>query len=314
VTSTPNQRMTDYLLGELSETAREAFEREFFNDAAVFDRLLEVETALVDDYARRRMAPQVRARFEAHYLSHPRLRDRVDFAHVLEAKIGEIDPAVSAPRNDAARSVRPQGMSRSVRQWAVQAVSAAAAVLLIATGWLLVQNERLRRDMLQVQSARQAGEQRERDVQRQLATERSQADALTSELQRLRAAPPATPAAGASSPVVSLFLSVRATRGSDADSAPTLVIPAGTGQVRVQLLLGQGDYPTYRVLVKPIAGEAIFTSRHLRPRTTSAGPTLVLTVPAGRFTAGDYVLTVSGEAFDGEIDDIGKSLVRIQRP
>lgn len=316
--TTSKQRLTDYLLGDLSETAREAFEREFFNDPAVLDRLLAAETVLVEDYVGRRMLPQIRKRFEEHYLSHPRLRDRIDFAHALKAKIGEIEPPASASRRDGVRSAWQQFIPIFERRWAVRALAAAAALLLIAGASRLVQNERPRPDMLQTQAAKRAGEQRERDMQRQLATERAQAETRTSELQRLRTAPPAAasgaPAAGASSPIVALRLSVRATRGSGDQSAQTLVVPAGTGQVRLELLLGQGDYPSYRVVVQPIAGEEIVTSQRLRPRTTTSGPALVVTVPAGRFTTGDYVLTVSGEASIGEIDDIGKALFRIKKP
>ena len=312
--TTSQQRMTDYLLGGLSDTARKAFEREFFNDPAVFDRLLAVETALVDDYVRRRMVAPIRTRFEEDYLSHPRLRDRVDFAHALEAKIGQIDSPASASGHDEERSASQQVNSPFERRWAVRTLAAAAVLLLMAGASLFVQNARLRRDTLQTQSAKQAGEQRERDLQRQLSTERTKSGTLTSELERLRTPPRAVPALGASSAVVSLLLNIRATRGSDDESAPTLVIPAGTGQVRLELLLGQGNYPGYRVVVQPIAGPVTVTRQHLRPRTTTSGSVLVVTAPAGRFTPGDYVLSVSGEASVGEIDDIGKALFRIKKP
>jgi hypothetical protein len=188
---------------------------------------------------------------------------------------------------------------------------AAAAILfpMLASGWLLLQNSRLHREIVQTQSARQAGEQHARDLDRQLSAERAQSQELTSELQRLRTPPPPT----LRSAMVSLLLNVGTTRGTDAGPTPTLVIAPQTSQVRLELALDHQDYPSYRVTVQPITGLDTFSRQHLRPRATKTGSLVALTVPAGRFDAGDYVVTLSGETSNLEDDAIGKSVFRVER-
>ena len=203
------------------------------------------------------------------------------------------------------------------RGWVLRvSMATIVAVLMLATGFLFVQAGRLRRDLAQTQVAKQAAEQRERDLQRQLSTERAQATESLNELQRLRTAPlrgPADSQAAGAPALVSLLLSVPGVRGSDTGPAPTLVIPPGTRQVRVEVALGQADYPSYRVALKPIAGPDVFTRQRLNPQKTKSGPSLVLTVPADRLAPGDYMLAVSGESASRESDEIARSLFRVEK-
>src|SRR5215208_6229734 len=92
--------MTRYLLGELSEGEQSALEQACFDDPRVFAELTAAEEGLVDDYARDRLSPEVRARFERVYLADPRRRERVQFAHAL---IARLDGAV-----DSNRAARPK--------------------------------------------------------------------------------------------------------------------------------------------------------------------------------------------------------------
>ena len=317
MTSNSKERSISYLLGDLPEAERASFEREFFSDPAVFEDLVQTETALVDDYVRRRLSPGLRQRFEEYYLAHPNRRERAAFADALATRIDETQSSVSAQQTDRRGSAWQDMLAALGRGWVLPlSMATIAAVLMLATGLLLVQAGRLRRDLAQTEMAKQAAEQRERDLQRQLSTERAQATASMNELQRLRAESQAAPAdsqiAGAPA-IVSLLLSVRSVRGSDTGPAPTLVIAAGTRQVRVEVALGQQDYPSYRVALKPIAGPDVLTRQHLNPQRTKSGPSLVLTVPADRLSAGDYVLTVSGESASLELDEIAKSLFRVEK-
>jgi hypothetical protein len=319
VTSQPQQRMTSYLLGELSESDQASFEREYFTDAMVFASLVQAETALVDDYVRGRLSPRLRKRFEEYYLAHPSRRERVNFAAALTAKIDEIQNDAPARHGDRAGSAWQAVISAVGRGWTLRvSMATGIALLMLATGSLLLQTGRLRRELAETQMAKQAGERRERDLERRLSAERPQASELTNEPQRsqtaVSGAPPASPVAGAPpAAVVSLFLSVRSTRGPDAGATPTLVIPPGTAQVRVQLALGHEEYPSYRISLKSIVGPEILTRQRLKPQTTTSGAALVLIVPADRLAAGDYVLTLSGEGPSRDIDELSKSLFRVER-
>jgi hypothetical protein len=318
VTSKLKQRTISYLLGDLPEQEQTAFEREFFADPAVFEQLVQTETALVDDYVRQRLSPRLKKRFEEYYLAHPRQRERANFADALATKIDEIHGTSSARQDDRPRLAWRDVLSMFSRRRVLQAsMVTAMAVLMLATGWLFVQTGRLRRDLAETQIAKQAAEQRERDLQQQLSAERAQrASGSTSEPQPPQTAPPRASTdsrIAAAAPVVSLLLSVRSVRGSDASPAPTLVIPAGTRQVRVQVALDQQDYPRYQLALKPVAGPEVFTRQHLNPQRTNAGPSVILTVPADLFAAGDYLLSLSGESASLELEEVGKLLFRVEK-
>jgi hypothetical protein len=315
VTTKPEQRAISYLLGDLPESERVSFEREFFSNPALFEDLVQTETALVDDYVRRRLSPRLRKRFEEYYLAHPSRRERADFATARAAKIDGTQSRGSARQTDRRGSPWPGVFSALGRRWVLRvSMAAIVLILLLATGLRFVHISRLRRDLAQTQMSKQAAEQRERELQRQLSTERTQAAESTKELQRLRTAPPGTADSQVAGPeVVSLFLSVRSVRGADTGRIPTLVIPPGTRQVRVEVALGQEDYPSYRAALKPTAGPEVFARQHINPQRTKSGASLELTVPADRLAAGEYLFAVSGESAVRELDDIGRCLFRVEK-
>src|SRR2546427_2600392 len=180
-----DQTMTRYLLGELSEAEQAALEEKYFMDQQVFDQIGEAENELVDNYARGRLTPQLRERFEHYYLAHPKRRERTKFAQALVAKLDQIEAEHEA--DDA--SVKPApwwrrllrelfGESRAL------AFSMALALLLltVGAGWLFFQTRRLREELAQTQTARAVQEQRERELQQQLANEQARIKDLNNEL------------------------------------------------------------------------------------------------------------------------------------
>lgn len=71
-----------YLLGELPAEEQEAFERRYFGDPELLDRMDAVEDDLIDDYVRNALTPEQRQQFERHFLD-PRRRERVRMAEAL---------------------------------------------------------------------------------------------------------------------------------------------------------------------------------------------------------------------------------------
>jgi len=54
------QNTRRYLLGELSEEEQAALERSYFTDSNVFNQVLQVESELVDAYARGQLSTEMR--------------------------------------------------------------------------------------------------------------------------------------------------------------------------------------------------------------------------------------------------------------
>jgi hypothetical protein len=303
--TTPDPRMTSYLLGELSEAEATALEREFFADPDLFARLVEAETGLVDDYVRRRLPPPLSARFERQYLSDPRRRARVEFAEALTTKIDEAEPAAEVhPDRDA----RPASEART---WLWRASMAAVLVVSIAsTGWLWLQSRRLRGELSQSELARASGERRTRDLEESLSRAQASARELGSQLERLKT-PPGLPMIPSAPSFVSLLLTVPSARAPQAGDAPTLAIPPGTREVRFELAMSEAEYASYQVAVNPVAGAAVFTRQRLVPRRVGAGARIVVTAPADRLVAGDYMLTLAGERSGAPPENVSQLLFRV---
>jgi hypothetical protein len=296
--STPDPRFTRYLLGELAEADATALEREYFENPDVFARLVEAETALVDDYVGHRLAAAERQRFESHYLSDPRRRERVEFASALSTTIDRTP-------SRADMETRPVVASSVWSGWLLRlSVAGAFAVLILSIGLLWQQSRRLRADLVRSDAALSREAERTRDLQNQLASAEAKGRDLVSPLQQAR------PQAGGQS-FVSLLLSVPAVRSPETEPAPTLTIPAGTREVRLQLAIEAAEYPHYRVAVNPVAAPAVVTRSNLLPQRSGAGARIQVTVPAERLAAGDYVLTLSGERPSRAAQDVAQLLFRV---
>jgi hypothetical protein len=300
MTTIPDPRATRYLLGELAEAEMTAFEREYMSDPEMFARLEQSETALVDGYVRRRLPPNVQQRFEAHYLSHPRRRERVAFATALAAKIDE-----RQSREVAATPVRPFGV-RSM--WTV-AWAAATVILLLTTGWSLIQYNRMRGELAQSERARTVDAQRARDLQNQLSTAQTETGALKTEIERLKTPPAPNPPAS----IVSLLLTVPSTRTPASGEAKTIAVSPAAREFRIELAMDETEYATYQVSLNPVGASAIFTRPHLTPRKVGAGARLTVSVPAERLVAGDYMLTLRGERPGGGLEAVSQLLFRVTR-
>ena len=311
-----NQQRTiqRYLLGELPESEKERLEHQYFNDPQLFEQIVEVENELVDNYARGLLSAGARDRFEKYYLAHSKLRERAGFAEALAEKLGHArDAEVTPPPSERWWDRLLFALNGPRLAWAFAAVVLLTAVV---TTWTLLETKRLRQELARAQSERVDSEQRERDLKEQMASEQLRADRLTEEIARLRAeqsdvAPPPTP--NGHSPFATLILTIGGTREVDPGQPTVLVIPEATEQVRVQLKLKESDYPSYRAVVQSANGNTVFTSRRLSAPSQKSDASLALLVSARLFTTGDYMLTLRGLSKTGEVEDVSKSLFRVER-
>ena len=225
--STPT--ITRYLLGELPEGERSALEERYFADPRVFDEITAAETALVDDYVRGRLPADLRRRFEQTYLTDARRRNRVRFAETLAARVdqsGEPSPGRASWLGVLWPPTPRLGF-------------AVATVLLVSTGiWLAIQTSPVRQESAQVDGGRAT------EVERP-----PPGPADPPPLTRPSQPGPTMPS------FVTLFLAVGGgERGQDAARPPTLVIPSGTSEVRLQLRLREHEHASYQVVVRAIGG------------------------------------------------------------
>ncbi len=297
--------LTRYLLGELSEPEQAALEEKYFSDPQVFNEVLRVESELVDAYARGQLSTELRERFEQFYLKHPARRNRVEFARALTTRIDEKEASVTRAEQSPQSTLHVSWKQRlfgTVGQRPAFRFAMALIVLLIALAgvWIFINSRRReqQREAAQIQAPPQPAVTPQQ-------TEKQQA-------QEERAAQ--TPAASHSAPsIVSLALSVGGVRSADGGPTQTLVIPNDTTQAQLLLDLKDDSYPRYRVSLRKIGGPEVFTQTNIRPRSTKAGARFVFKIPASRLTSGDYALTLGGITPEGEVDDLNKSLFRVEK-
>ena len=309
--------MTRYLLGELSESERADLERRYFADNAFFERLSQCESDLMDDYARGRLSPETRERFEKAYLADPERRARLRFSEALVAKLDrEVSPGLIPQEAETTSWWQKLFLPFIGRQRALAFSFAVLLLMVLGSAWLLLRTSRLRNELAQTRATEAAREQHERELQQQLIDEQARNQQLIAELDRERAQP--TPEVGIASPkntapaFVSLLLVASGVRGAETRS-PTLSIPAGTQEVRIELKTAENEYQSYQLELHAVGGKAIFDRKSVKPTITKSGANFRFAVPASKFTSGDYILTLKGVMPSGEVEDVSKSLFRVEK-
>src|ERR1043166_7114844 len=149
-----DQLLTRYLLGALPVEETERLDKLSIADEEIAARLSAVEYDLVDAYVRGEIKGESLAHFESFYLSSAKRREKVQFARaLLEGK----SETAAAPVIARTRALSPAGepdkkspprrrslLSRPSLQWVF---AAAAVILILASGYLLLDNARLKREM-----------------------------------------------------------------------------------------------------------------------------------------------------------------------
>jgi len=303
---------TRYLLGELSEQEQAALEQRYLSNPQVFNEVLKVESELVDAYARGQLSAEMRERFENSYLKQPALLQRAKFAQALTTRIDEREGSVTR--------VEQSSQSASHISWKQRLFALvgkpgpklrfALALVLVAIAlagiWIFV-NGRWRqqqREAAQIQAPQQPTETPQQAEKQPAQEARIPSETLS---------PSPNSNTNPSPSIVSLALTVGGVRSAEGGPTPTLAIPHDTTQAQIVLDLKDDSYPRYRVSLRKIGGPEIFTQTNLRPRSTKAGARFVFRVPAKGLTSGDYVLTLGGITPEGEVDDLNKSLFRVEK-
>ncbi len=314
--------MTRYLLGELSPQEQAALEENYFSDVRIFESVLKAETKLVDRYVRGRLSAAEREKFERSYLTHPQRLERVKFAEAFVTRIDQTELARKEARNAVMTVSGWQSLLEGLfgpRPVLTFSLALASLLLVVGALWLYIANSGLRRDLAQNQADQGAQDRRARELEQQLAAERKTLDQLAVEL---RGGFPSQPDAPKTSPTpptravptsVSMLLTVGGVRSGETGKTPKLVIPPGVAEARLQLNMKANDYSRYSVSLQKVSGEEIFSRPNLKPKTSKSGASFTFIVSAVKFSSGDYILTLRGVSQDGEIEDLSKSIFRVEK-
>ena len=315
------QLITSFLLGDLSEDARQKIEERVFRDDSFYEQVLAVQEELADDYVQNKQSPGKREQFEQYFLHSPRRRERVEFAAALSGALSRSE--LGAP----ARIAPPmltwwESVLAFARPRLVLATSLATLLFLLLGGsWLYLQNRRLSEHVaaalkekdLSIRQAQareiQAAEQRQQ-LERELATLRAQGGELRTQIQQkehelatLQRTRPGVQTEPESSFLASFTLLPGLTRESN--EPEKLIVPATARFVQLRLLQGrEEDYQEYLAEIRTARGNLVWSKTGLVSRHTTAGPTVQLTLPRKLLTNGEYEVALKG-ADGGKLEAVG---------
>jgi hypothetical protein len=174
-------------------------------------------------------------------------------------------------------------------------------LVLAASGYLLTDNVRLQREIEESRHARAAADEREGQLQRQLADQQAANSEAARELARARDALAQRGAAGrpqSSGGGVLSFVLLPMTRG--ANDLPTISMPRGTVAVTLRPTLDVDDYPRFQIaLIDPAANWIVSRAANLRATSSGGTKSLSITVAANLLKPQVYRIDVSGVPASG---------------
>lgn len=281
------QMIVKYLLGSLSEKESEQLDEMSVTNEDFAERLEDAENDLVDAYVRGELSADTIARFKSHYLNSARRRHKVTFAETFR------DMLIAQPAQ-----IETNRRRAPVFQLAIAAV---AALMMLAGGYLMFENVRLR-------NQRSALERREHELQQQLVQQRSSDTEKEKELTRVREKlmqleQQISPNQQDDVTVIAFNLSPQ-TRSIS--KLPVLSLPADIDFVDITLKLEMNDFSAYTVVLKDPATENVLWSDNLK-----AAKSLQFRLPANILKAQNYVLELSGISASGAAEIISSYPFRV---
>src|SRR3954468_3109786 len=289
-----DEQLVQYLLGLLPSEDAERLDEASIADDDVAARLRAAEDDLVDAYVRGTLIGETRARFESHYLSSPRRRERVAVARTFVRTVDR-----------AAR----QGQIGKGAGWMgpklVSTLAVAAMLCLVAAGALLLQTVRLSRGLTIAQSDRAAVDRRAQELEQQVNDLRSANAASSRELERLRQS-----AASAVKEMAIALVLLPQTRSIG--PLPTLAIPPDTDGLGFELRLESNDFPQYQVGLKdPAVNTIVWRSPWLAATSARGRPAVRITVPASVLKPQHFSLDLSGRRGSAPAEVVGSYAFQI---
>jgi len=325
-----------YLLGELSVQERQDVEQQYFQNDKLFQELLSIEADLIDDYLNDDLSVEERQKFESQVLSTPQGRRKVESSRARLSAISEAAAKVVQRRTTEEQTSWWQFLWHPVK---TSAWRFATAILLFAggTGWLVVENIRLRSQLGVARTTSQQNEQEVQRLQEQVTAaqhqrqqdetvSRSSIEQLNEELQRaqidretamevarqkesqlkenLRQSQPSTA-------IATYIFPFNPVRGTSEQTAP-LTISKGQKTVSFQIDLGPTSIPSFHVSLQTVEGREVWANIK-KARSTRAGNSITVRLPATVFTSQHYVLILTPSPPNGQTESFAEYSFRVVR-
>ncbi len=276
-----SQRIIRFLLGEMPDEERAAFEDEYLRDNDFFHHVVEIENDMMDLCALGTLSESEQKRFERSFLAYPKRRKRLSFARALMGYAEQNSELQVQPGLSATMLASSWFQSRAM-------LTVAAAVLfalIIARSWLFTVNRRLKADLHTLQEQEASASQKTASLQHQIEDLNKALEARNRPDQQSGPGP-------ATSDFASFILAADALRGSG--KVPNLAILPNKPYVRLEVVFPTDVFTTYQVFVETASGSHVWHEAHATARTLdSRDKEIIVKLPSRVLKPGDYVLRLT---------------------
>lgn len=276
-----SEKLTRYLLGEMSEAEQMELEVSYFADPQMFAELCASRNNLIDSYVAGGLSPSLRGRFEAGIEKSWAMNERIRFAETLQEAI---DARGATPV--LRRHITASGSMRAFAANHRGAILAACALLMIlGAGWVVI---RIR--------PHQAANNEEDGLQNSApAPFASNRGASPSPESPVNGSAETSDAAATLKPNPVLAVTLTPDVGRSAsDATRGILIPQETVIVHLLLIVDRPQDLDYRGVLTTFEGARVFETGQLKAHANETGRAVELFVPANRLSDGDYVVRLSG--------------------
>lgn len=317
-----------FLLGEMPEAERGAFEEKFVADGNLFEQIGVVEDELIESYVRESLAPAEKTIFEREFLSTEPRRRRVALTRTLLNQIKKENEIARAKKTEAVSETHPSVWNSIANFFKTPklALGAAFAVLFLAFGfWVLI----IKSTKNEIEVARQITPTPTRETTESVTNQNSTINQNSSpdpNTNTTKNFPDKSNSSNANralttsnqnanqpkensveiAPILALFAGT--VRGSSG-KMPQLNLPKNASGANLQLNLESHDYKNYSIEIVNPDGKLIFKNSQLKVRNSKIN----FFVPAGKLPVGDYLVKLSALNPNGENESVADYAFRVNR-
>jgi hypothetical protein len=287
-----------YLLGDLPESDRKRLETECLADDEDWEALSAAENDLIDSYARGELSPTQRQQFEEKFLNSRHKNEQLAVARMLMNSEVRQSIAVSAIQSSRTSHTwwERAALLFPSRSHAMRFILLPAGVVIAVAAFLALQNWRLRTELIK------AGH-KQVELQRQISNLQQQLSNAAVAVGGNKNSPDHSETAQFQLPPISILLTPGILRqGGTGNQNNRLTIPTGAPSVALLLDLQRDQFPRYRVVLETVEGTAIRRVEKLKSQPgPDGGRILAVHLPSQLLRPGDYVITLSGQRPDGQM-------------
>jgi hypothetical protein len=293
-----DQLITEYLLGSLTAKEAERLDELSFTDDAFAVALQAIENDLVDAYVRGELHGKVLERFRSFYLSSLLRQEKVNTAKAFLEIAGREGQAQRRASEQRATSSSVDGRRADIWWKEIFALPkslglaaiAASILLFIGLGWMVVQNQGLRKQQQANQAELELLNRKIADMQAEVAKQQAttvdkqqEIDGLLARLEQRSFSEEPN--------IVPIALEPQ-TRGISAIGS--VAIPSGSDFLTLQLALESNDHPTYQATLKSLpSGEILWRRSGLTAQQRGGAGVIVITVRASILKSQNYLVELS---------------------